>query len=64
MRTLRRGPPNGHKLLSVEVELTVEDAQGATSRVKASGADYEEALAAAKTLIPDGSRMIVIRKYP
>lgn len=45
----------------MEVELTVEDAQGVQSRVRAPGKDYEEALANAKALVPEGSRAIVIR---
>ncbi|MEE2524524.1 hypothetical protein [Pseudarthrobacter sp. J47] len=47
----------------MEVELTVQDAEGITSRVNAKGRDYDSALAAAKTLIPQGSRAILIRKH-
>jgi hypothetical protein len=46
-------------LRAVEVELTVEDTQGETSRVKARGEDYDAALA----VIPEGSRAIAIRTH-
>ncbi|MFC7849390.1 hypothetical protein ACFUTU_13040 [Arthrobacter sp. NPDC057388] len=45
----------------MEVELTVEDAQGAMTRVSATGPDYDTTLAAAKEKIPEGSRAINIR---
>ncbi|MCX8452850.1 hypothetical protein [Paenarthrobacter ureafaciens] len=45
----------------MEVDLTVEDAQGEMTHVSAAGPDYDTALAAAKAKIPEGSRAIVIR---
>jgi hypothetical protein len=48
-------------LRTMEVELTVENAQGEMTHVSATGADYDTALAAAKTKIPEGSRAIAIR---
>lgn len=47
----------------MEVELTIENPDGGQSRVSASGATYEDALAKATDLVPDGCRRIVIRKY-
>lgn len=46
----------------MEVTLTIENAAGEQSSVSATGATYEAALAAARDLIPDGSKAIVIRK--
>lgn len=48
-------------LRAMEVELTIEDAQGEMMRVSATGPDYDTTLAAAKAKIPEGSRMIIIR---
>lgn len=47
--------------MAVVVQLTVEDPQGEQSRVSAQGPDYETALAAARALVPEGFRAIVIR---
>jgi hypothetical protein len=47
----------------VNVELTIESPNGEQSRVTASGATYEDALAKATELVPEGCRRIVIRKY-
>jgi hypothetical protein len=47
----------------VEVELTIESPDGEQSRVSAPGATYEEALAKAAELVPEGYRRIVIRKH-
>ncbi|WP_314192009.1 hypothetical protein [uncultured Arthrobacter sp.] len=45
----------------MEVDLTVENAQGEMTHISATGPDYDAALAAAKAKIPEGSRVIVIR---
>jgi hypothetical protein len=45
----------------VEVLLTVEASDGTLSRIIGTGGTYEEALAAARAQIPEGSRAIVIR---
>ena len=47
----------------MEVELTIESPDGEQSRVKAAGATYEDALAKATELVPEGCRRIVIRKH-
>lgn len=41
---------------------TVEAADRTFSRVTETAATYEEALAAARAKVPEGSRMIAIRK--
>lgn len=45
----------------VEVTLTIENASGEQGTVQASGADYETAYAAARALVPDDFKAIVIR---
>jgi hypothetical protein len=45
----------------VEVTLTVEAGDGSISHPTATADSYEEALAAAKAKIPEGSKAIVIR---
>lgn len=45
----------------VEVILTIENAAGGQNTVRASGADYATAYAAAQALIPEDSKAIVIR---
>jgi len=45
----------------VEVILTIENAAGEQGSVQASGADYAEAYAAARALIPEDCKAIVIR---
>ncbi|GAB2713879.1 hypothetical protein ACX801_18185 [Arthrobacter bambusae] len=47
----------------MDVELTIESPDGEQSRVSASGATYDEALAKATALVPEGYRRIVIRKH-
>ncbi|WAH99731.1 hypothetical protein [Arthrobacter sp. MMS18-M83] len=47
----------------MEVELTIESPEGEQSRVSATGASYEDALAKATELVPEGYRRIVIRKH-
>ena len=47
----------------MEVELTIESPDGEQSRVSATGASYEDALAKATELVPEGYRRIVIRKH-
>jgi hypothetical protein len=47
----------------VNVELTIETPDGEQSRVSASGSTYEDALAKATELVPEGCRRIVIRTY-
>lgn len=47
----------------MEVELTIESPDGEQSRVSARGATYDEALAKATELVPEGYRRIVIRKH-
>jgi hypothetical protein len=47
--------------MGVKVTLTVEAGNGRLSRVEAEGETYEKAKAAAKALIPDGSKAIAIR---
>lgn len=51
------------KIGAVEVELTIESPGGEQSHVSAAGASYEEALAKATELVPEGYRPIVIRKH-
>jgi hypothetical protein len=48
-------------LRTMEVELTIENAQGEMTHVTATGADYDTALAAAQAKIPEESRAIAIR---
>ena len=47
----------------VLVTLTLEDREspGSYERVEAEGSDYQSALTAAQTLVPDGRRVISIR---
>ncbi|WP_201296741.1 hypothetical protein [Arthrobacter sp. 9V] len=45
----------------MKVTLTVEAADGKLSYVDAEGETYEEAKAAAKALIPESSKAIVLR---
>jgi len=45
----------------MEVTLTIENAAGEQGTVQASGADYESAYAAARALIPEDCKAIVIR---
>lgn len=45
----------------MEITLTVENNEGQLGWVSASGDSYEAALAAAKELVPDGCKAIVIR---
>lgn len=47
----------------MEIELTIESPDGEQSHVSASGATYEDALANATALVPEGYRRIVIRKH-
>jgi hypothetical protein len=47
----------------VEVELTIESTDGEQSHVSAPGTTYEEAMAKATELVPEGYRRIVIRKH-
>ncbi|WP_284750812.1 hypothetical protein [Arthrobacter sp. efr-133-R2A-120] len=47
----------------MEVELTIESPEGEQSHVSAPGATYEDALAKATKLVPEGYRRIVIRKH-
>jgi len=54
--------PSG-KIGAVEVELTIESPDGEQSHVSAPGATYEDALAKATELVPEGYRRIVIRKH-
>jgi hypothetical protein len=42
----------------MEVTLTIEDNDGEQGSVSAYGADYDAALAAARALIPEGSKII------
>lgn len=57
----QRTAEQGSMLRAMEVELTIEDAQGEMMRVSATGPDYDTSMAAAKAKIPEGSRAIVIR---
>lgn len=45
----------------MEVTLTVENEEGELGFVSAAGVDYEDALAAARKLVPEGCKAIVIR---
>ena len=45
----------------MEVILTVQDANGATSHVSAEANTYDAAKATAEAKIPEGSKAIVIR---
>ncbi|WP_284762038.1 hypothetical protein [Arthrobacter sp. efr-133-R2A-63] len=45
----------------MEVILTVEADDGATSKVSGTAETYEQALAEARKLTPEGSKAIVIR---
>lgn len=45
----------------MEVTLTIENSDGEQGTVSAVGADYETALAAARALIPEDCKAIVIR---
>ncbi|MEV8150470.1 hypothetical protein AB0O52_20295 [Arthrobacter sp. NPDC080073] len=47
----------------MEVELTIESPNAEQSHVSAPGATYEDALAKATKLVPEGYRQIVIRKH-
>lgn len=57
----QRTAEQGSMLRAMEIELTIEDAQGEMMRVSATGPDYDTAMAAAKAKISEGSRAIVIR---
>lgn len=46
----------------MEVTCTLEAPDGGFSYVTETAATYEEALAAARARVPEGSRMIAIRK--
>lgn len=45
----------------MEVKLTVENEEGELGYVSAAGVDYEAALAAARELVPEGCKAIVLR---
>lgn len=45
----------------MEVTLTVEAGDGTTSKVSETAETYEQALAKARKLVPEGSKEIVIR---
>ena len=45
----------------VLVTLAAREAPGSYVRVEAEGSDYQSALTAAQTLVPDGRRVISIR---
>lgn len=47
--------------MGVKVTLTVETDTGQQSHVEAEAKTYQEARAAAESLIPEGSKAIVIR---
>ncbi|MCI0143977.1 hypothetical protein KNN17_20665 [Arthrobacter bambusae] len=47
----------------MEVERTIESPDGEQSHVSAAGTTYEDALAKATELVPEGYRRIVIRKH-
>ncbi|WP_197023155.1 hypothetical protein [Arthrobacter sp. MA-N2] len=46
----------------MEITCTIEAPDGSFSHVTETASTYEEALAAAQTKVPEGSRMIAIRK--
>ncbi|GAA3318984.1 hypothetical protein [Arthrobacter ramosus] len=46
----------------MEVTCTIEAPDGCFSHVTETAATYEEPLAAARAQVPEGSRMIAIRK--
>lgn len=48
----------------MEVTLTIENSEGERGFVSAAGGDYDSALAAARALIPDDCKAIVIRTVP
>lgn len=45
----------------MEVTLTVDAADGTTNKVSGTAETYEQALAEARKLVPEGSKEIVIR---
>lgn len=45
----------------MEITLTIEDSEGGRGTVSAAGEDYEDALAKARALVPEGCRAITIR---
>ncbi|WP_175538573.1 hypothetical protein [Arthrobacter sp. cf158] len=45
----------------MEVTLTIENSEGKLSTVSAGGGDYDEALVAARALVPEGCRAIAVR---
>jgi hypothetical protein len=46
----------------VEVKLSYENTEGEQGHVSAFGPTYEDALAAARVLIPEGCKLLAIRK--
>ena len=46
----------------MEITGTIQMADGSTDHISAKGADYDEARAALDTAVPEGTKLIAIRK--